>query len=114
MAKKLFEKGNKASKGRPKGVPNKTTTELKQTINAIVSKSLDFYLQDIEKIRAKNPEKALELSKGLIEYVLPKMSKLDFSGDINHKIDKLVIQIEDGNSEHKDNDNIQAPTQSQE
>lgn len=104
MAK--FEKGHKLAKGRPKGVPNKTTTELKQTINAIVSKSLDFFLEDIEKIRVKNPEKALELSKGLIEYVLPKMSKLDFSGDINHKVDKLVIEIkkQDGRSKDRNND----------
>lgn len=103
MAK--FEKGNKASKGRPKGVPNKTTTELKQVINAIVSKSLDFYLEDIEAIRKKNPEKALELSKGLIEYVLPKMSKLDFSGDINHKVDKLVIEIKKQNGRSNNSDN---------
>jgi len=103
MAK--FEKGNKASKGRPKGVPNKTTTELKQVINAIVSKSLDFYLEDIEAIRKKNPEKALELSKGLIEYVLPKMSKLDFSGDISHKVDKLVIEIKKQNGRSNNSDN---------
>lgn len=104
MAK--FEKGNKASKGRPKGVPNKTTTQLKETINAIVSKSLDYYLEDIEKIRVKNPEKALELSKGLIEYVLPKMSKLDLSGELTHKVEKITVEIKDGTIDeptHSDN-----------
>ena len=86
MAK--FEKGNKIAKGRPKGIPNKTTTELKETINKIVSVTLDNFLEDIEKIRKEDPKKALELSKGLIDYVIPKMTKMELSGDINHKVEK--------------------------
>ena len=97
MAK--FEKGHKMSKGRPKGVPNKTTKELKETINKIVSISLDNYLEDIDKIRAKDPKAAIELSKGLIDYVMPKMSKMELSGDINHKIDKVVIEIKKGTTD---------------
>ena len=109
-----FEKGHKMSKGRPKGVPNKTTAELKETINKIVSISLDNYLEDIEKVRKQDPMKALQLSKDLIEYVMPKMSKMELSGEINHKVDKLVIEIKEGTNGSKDtnNDNIQAPTQS--
>jgi hypothetical protein len=94
MAK--FEKGNKIAKGRPKGVPNKTTQELKETINKIVSITLDNYLEDIEKIRKEDPKKALELSKGLIDYIMPKMTKMELSGDINHKVEKLTIEIKKG------------------
>jgi hypothetical protein len=94
MAK--FEKGNKIATGRPKGKPNKTTTELKETINKIVSITLDNYLEDIEKIRKEDPKKALELSKGLIDYIMPKMTKMELSGDINHKVEKLTIEIKKG------------------
>lgn len=97
MAK--FEKGNKIAKGRPKGIPNKTTTELKETINKIVSVTLDNFLEDIEKIRKEDPKKALELSKGLIDYVIPKMTKMELSGDINHKVEKLVIEIKKGTTD---------------
>ena len=68
-----------------------------------------------EKIRKENPEKAIQLSKDLIDYVLPKQSKIDLSAEVKGKIENINISItkQDG-PEHKDNDNIQAPTQSQE
>ena len=103
MAK--FEKGHKMSKGRPKGVPNKTTAELKETINKIVSISLDNYLQDIDKIRAQDPKAAIELSKSLIDYVMPKMSKMELSGDINHKIEKVIVEIKSGTNGTNDTNN---------
>jgi hypothetical protein len=101
MAK--FEKGHKLAKGRPKGVPNKTTQELKETINKIVSISLDNYLEDIEKVRKQDPMKALQLSKDLIEYVMPKMSKMELSGEINHKVEKLTIEIKKGTVDGSNN-----------
>ena len=102
-----FKKGVSGNpNGRKKGTPNKTTTEMKETINKILSITLDNFLEDIEKIRKDDPKKALELSKGLIEYVMPKMTKMEISGELNHKIDKVVIEIKtnDGKTnQHTDN-----------
>ena len=100
-----FKKGVSGNpNGRKKGVPNKTTTELKETINKIVSITLDNYLEDIAKIRKEDPKKAMELSKGLIDYIMPKMTKVDISGELKHKVEKITIEIKNGNGT-EDNDN---------
>ena len=55
MAK--FEKGNKVATGRPKGVPNKTTQEIKEIITRIVGNQLEHIEKDLDKIRKKQTTK---------------------------------------------------------
>lgn len=99
-----FKKGQSGNpNGRKKGVPNKTTTELKETINKIVSISLENYLEDLEKIRKEDPKKAIELSKSLIEYIMPKMTKVDIAGELRHKVEKITIEIKNGNGTENNN-----------
>lgn len=94
MAK--FEKGNKMAKGRPKGVPNKSTAELKDIISKIVGNHLERVEEDLLKIRKQDPAKALELGNKLIDYVLPKQTKIDLEGEIKHKVEKVTIEIKKG------------------
>jgi transcription initiation factor TFIIIB Brf1 subunit/transcription initiation factor TFIIB len=106
MAK--YVKGQTGNKGgRPKGVPNKTTAEIKEIITKIVGNQLDRLEKDLDTLRKTNPSKAIDISTKLIDYVIPRMSKLDVDGQINHKVDKLVIEIKkNDDSKHRNNTNV--------
>lgn len=56
--------------GRPKGVPNKTTAELKEAIVCIVSNNIDKLQADINSLEPK--ERLLFIEK-LFKYVIPPM-----------------------------------------
>jgi len=108
MAK--FEKGNKVATGRPKGVPNKTTQEIKEIITRIVGNQLEHIEKDLDKIRKEDPAEAMRLSQKFIEYVLPKQTRMDLIGEINHKVEKVVIEIKtnEQRNQHPDNNNVSA------
>ena len=96
MAK--FEKGHTLSKGRPKGAINRTTEQMRLTINRAVNNTLSTIQTDLEELKKKNPEKAIELSFKLLEYALPKMRSIDITGtmEVNAKIQSININILEG------------------
>jgi hypothetical protein len=90
-----FEKGNKMSKGRPKGALNRSTEQMKLTIARAVNSSLNSLQEDLERIRKENPEKAIQLSTKLLEYTLPKMKSIDMNAqvELTSKIEEITINI---------------------
>jgi len=91
MAK--FEKGNKIATGRPVGALNRSTEEMKLTIARATNNVLSTINKDLEEIKKKNPEKAMELAFKLLEYVMPKLSRTEMSGEINQKIQQISVNI---------------------
>jgi hypothetical protein len=99
MAK--FQKGNKIATGRPKGKPNKTTAQIKEMITSLVGNQMEQWPAVIEKMMKEDPAEAMKITGRLIDYVLPKQTKIDLEGDIKHRIEKITIEIKNGNNEEQ-------------
>jgi hypothetical protein len=83
------------SKGRPRGALNRSTEQMKLTIARAVNNSLNSLQEDLERIRKKDPEKAIQLSTKLLEYTLPKMKSIDMNAqvELTSKIEEITINI---------------------
>ena len=82
---------NKA--GRKPGALNRSTEEMTLTIARATNNVLSTINADLEEIKKKNPEKAMELAFKLLEYVMPKLSRTEMSGEINQKIQQISVNI---------------------
>jgi hypothetical protein len=103
MAFKKGESGN--PNGRKKGTPNKTTAEIKEIITRIVGNQLEHIEKDLDRIRKTDPAEAMRLSSKFIDYVIPKQTRMELQGELNHKVEKVIIEIKKGDdSKHRDND----------
>ena len=98
----LFKPGNKLG-GRKVGSLNRSTEQVKLTISRAVNNTLDTISKDLEEIKKRNPEKAIELALKLLEYTMPKLKSVDITGtmEVNQKIQQISIHILDG-TKHKD------------
>lgn len=78
--------------GRPKGVPNKATANLKNTINGIVERQFETLETDLEQLDGRDK---INFVLKLIEYVLPKQreSKIDFNSLSDEEIDSLIERL---------------------
>jgi hypothetical protein len=102
MAK--FEKGHTLAKGRPPGALNRTTEQMRLTINRAVNNTLNTIQSDLEELKKTDPVKALELSMKLMEYAMPKMRSIDLKGsiEVDAKIQQISVNINRTGSEHRD------------
>tara|TARA_R110000796_G_scaffold144236_1_gene260937 strand:+ start:3268 stop:3561 length:294 start_codon:yes stop_codon:yes gene_type:complete len=88
-----FVKGNKLSTGRPKGQLNRSTEMAKLTLARIADEGLDNLKKDLQKIREKDPVRAAELYLKILEYILPKQSRVEVKGEIEQKIHQITVNI---------------------
>ncbi len=93
MAK--FEKGNKMSKGRPKGKLNRSTEMAKLTLARVADKGLNNINEDLEKIRKKDPAQAAQIYLKLLEFVVPRLKAVEMKVDaeVNHKVEQIKVEI---------------------
>jgi len=76
-------------RGRPKGVPNRATTEFRDTIRALLennSANVEKWLADVAEgdittDRKPDPYKALDMLAKLAEYAAPKLARTEVIGD---------------------------------
>lgn len=65
--------------GRPKGVPNKVTSEIRDVYKEIIENNRDNIPIWLEKVAKDNPDRALNFIIKLSEYVVPKLQNVELS-----------------------------------
>lgn len=88
-----FEKGNKLSKGRPKGALNRSTEMIKLSVARAVDNTLSTLTKDLEDIKKKDPQAAIELAFKLLEYTIPKLSRTEMKAEVEQKIQQITVNI---------------------
>tara|TARA_R100001460_G_scaffold14769_1_gene32954 strand:+ start:3087 stop:3374 length:288 start_codon:yes stop_codon:yes gene_type:complete len=85
-----FEKGNQLA-GSRKGIPNKTTAEIRNAFQLLVEDNLDNMKVWLSDVAAEDPERALEIILKMSEYIVPKLSRTEVKADITDK--SIVINL---------------------
>ena len=80
--------------GRPKGIPNKVTADLRAKINEIVYKQVDLINADLE---ALEPKERLMIVEKFLSYCLPKLQaqsfEIDFQNLSEQQLDVIINQL---------------------
>jgi len=88
-----FQKGNKLSKGRPPGKLNRSTEMMKLNVARATNRVLDDLPKLMEDLVKKDPKGAVEIALKLLEFHLPKQSRVEMKGEIEQKIQQITVNI---------------------
>jgi len=91
MAK--FEKGNKIAKGRPPGALNRSTEQMRLTISRATNVILDTLATDLQEIKKKDPKAAIDIALKLLEFNVPKQSRIEMKAEIEQRIQQISVNI---------------------
>jgi hypothetical protein len=67
-------------KGRPKGVPNKSTAIVREAIANLLERNAPNMDKWLNQVAAEDPYKALDLMNKLSEYHIPKLARTEVTG----------------------------------
>ena len=101
-----FKPGHKLAKGRPVGAVNRSTEQMKLTLARAVNNTLDTLSKDLEEIKKKDPEKAIELALKLMEYTMPKLSRTELKAEVEQRVQQISININKSGSNDKHDYNL--------
>lgn len=71
--------GQPVPAGRPKGVPNKSTTEFKQAVNDLISHATPHMIEWLGEIAAKDPDKAMDVVYKFAQFGYPLLARTDMA-----------------------------------
>jgi hypothetical protein len=66
---------------------------MKLNLARATNNTLNYLSEDLEKIRKKDPEKAIELALKLMEYTLPKLSRTEMRAEIDTRIHAINVNV---------------------
>jgi hypothetical protein len=69
-----------AGPGRPKGMPNKATSKVREAIAELLERNARNMDRWLNEVADKDPYKALDLMQKLSEYHIPKLARTEVTG----------------------------------
>ena len=69
-----------AGPGRPKGMPNKATSKVREAIAELLERNAGNMDRWLNEVAEKDPYKALDLMQKLSEYHIPKLARTEVTG----------------------------------
>lgn len=69
-----------AGPGRPKGMPNKATSKVREAIAELLERNAGSMDRWLNEVADKDPYKALDLMQKLSEYHIPKLARTEVTG----------------------------------
>ena len=91
MAK--FEPGHKLAKGRPKGALNRSTEMMKLSLARATNKVMDNLPVLMEQMMKKDPARAVDLAIKMLEFHLPKQSRVEMKAEVEQRIQAINVNI---------------------
>jgi hypothetical protein len=80
-----------AGPGRPAGVPNRATVELREAFALLVNGNLSRLQEWLDRVAEENPRNAIDLYLRMTEFVLPKLQRVDMPQHANGE--PIVVNI---------------------
>lgn len=78
-------KGSPKTGGRQLGVPNRATTEFRETVTRLLESNAENVALWLERVAADDPDKALQRLAQLAEYAAPKLSRSEIKAEVDNK-----------------------------
>jgi hypothetical protein len=88
--------GYREGAGRPKGVPNKTTTKTRDAVNLLIESKLERLSVLFDQVAAEDPKGALDILSKLMEYTTPKLARTETKLEIEDKKQFIVEELGEG------------------
>jgi len=98
-----FQKGNQLGKGRPKGAVNRSTEMMKLSIARATNKVLDDLPKIMEEMMKKDPKSAVDLALKMLEFHMPKLSRVEMKAEVEQKIQQISVNITQKNIDESGN-----------
>jgi ribosome-associated translation inhibitor RaiA len=66
---------------------------IKLSVARAVDNTLSTLTKDLEEIKKKDPQAAIELAFKLLEYTIPKLSRTEMRAEVEQKIQQITVNI---------------------